>query len=102
MTTAAAIRVLDFDGSPAHCSAFRAINEAWISELFVLEAHDVAVLADPRALAARGAHIFVAVDAADAADILGVVALLSPAAAGAGLELAKMGVAARARGRGVG
>ena len=97
------VRVLDFDGSDAHCAAFRDINLAWIREFFRVEPHDEAVLSDPRALAGAGAHIFVAVDAEDGATILGVCALLSPSACGArGYELAKMGVVAAARGRGVG
>jgi len=103
---------------PRFSGAFKRINLSWISELFRVEPHDEATLADPAALVRAGGHIFVAVtDAADAAAdddddddddarVLGVCALLSPAAAGeaagAGLELAKMGVRHSARGRGVG
>lgn len=93
------VRVVDFDGSPQHTAAFQTINAEWISELFTLEPHDVAVLADPPALVRAGGSIFVAVEGAT---VLGVCALLAPAAAGEGLELAKMGVRASARGRGVG
>ena len=105
---------------PRYAGAFRAINLAWISSLFRVEAHDEATLADPCALVAAGGHILVALAADDAAApaagaaaaavasdddarVLGVVSLLSPPAFGTvGLELAKMGVREFARGRGVG
>lgn len=100
-----------------YAGAFRAINLAWISSYFFVEDHDKRVLADPAALVAADGHILVAIAAAgdtratadettaedDDATVLGVLALLSPPAYGnVGLELAKMGVRASARGRGVG
>ena len=98
-----------------YAGAFRCINLAWIRAYFVVEEHDRRVLADPEALVAAGGHILIAVaaNAADAAvtalaedddtSVLGVLALLLPAAHGSvGMELAKMGVREGMRGKGVG
>lgn len=89
--------------STALAPAFRAINLAWISEFFVVEAPDLEVLDDPEgAVLAPGGRIWFAVeeDGAAADGAIGTCALL-PQADGS-FELAKMGVVKAAQGRGVG
>lgn len=103
--------------SPRYAGAFREINLAWISSLFVVEEHDKETLRDPSALIKAGGQIFIALDSpspppsedepqvdADDLSVLGVVALLRPCANGDpnGFEFAKMGVRENVRGRGVG
>lgn len=79
--------------------AFRDINAAWISAMFVLEPHDEEVLADPRRfIIDRGGVILFA--ATPAGEVIGAGALM-PTAPGA-YELTKMGVLAEARGAGAG
>ena len=99
-----AVEVVDF--APCDAVAFRELNEAWIKAHFVLEAHDIATLSDPSALVASGGRILVALDTSvSERRVLGVCALLQPPAdtsRGPGMELAKMGVAEDARGKGVG
>ena len=109
--------VVTFAGEPRYAAAFRAINLHWIETFFRVEPHDEATLSDPAALLAAGGHILLAVaaggeaaagvggggnDDGDDPRVLGVVALLRPAAHGEGMELAKMGVREGVRGRGVG
>lgn len=79
--------------------AFRAINAAWIADMFVLEPHDEHVLAHPReAIVDKGGVIlFVAVPEHG---VVGTGALM-PLAPGV-VELTKMGVRAEARGAKVG
>ena len=86
--------------SPALASAFKRINEEWISEYFVLEAADRKSLDDPvsNIIGPGGAIIFVRDSASQ--EVLGTCALVNH---GGGLgELAKMGVIRAARGRGAG
>ena len=79
--------------------AFRAINAAWIAEMFVLEPHDEHVLSHPReAIVDRGgAILFVA---KPDGEVLGTGALM-PTGPGA-VELTKMGVRPEAQGSGAG
>ena len=79
--------------------AFRAINAAWIADMFVLEPHDEHVLSHPReAIVDRGGIILFAATPEGA--VVGTGALM-PTAPGA-FELTKMGVLAAARGTGAG
>jgi putative acetyltransferase len=82
----------------ADARAFRALNEAWITAHFVIEAADERVLSDPRGqIVDRGGEVLLA-RAGDR--ILGCVALIPE---GDGVwELAKMAVDATLRGRGTG
>ncbi|HVE79308.1 MAG TPA: GNAT family N-acetyltransferase [Gemmatimonadaceae bacterium] len=90
------VHIRDF--AAPHAAAFRALNLAWISEHFAVEAEDLRVLDDPEGeILARGGHILVA---EDTNAVLGVCALI--ATDDGALELAKMAVAAEARGRGIG
>jgi len=91
------MRILPY--TDALAPAFRAINEAWIADMFVLEPHDARVLAHPReCIVDRGGTILFA--ATDAGEVIGAGALM-PTGPGA-VELTKMGVLAAARGTGAG
>ncbi len=83
---------------PRHAEAWRSLNEAWISTLFVLEPKDREVLNDPQGkVIDRGGEIFIAeLDG----EPVGCAALL-PLEDG-GYELAKMTVSEAARGTGLG
>ena len=91
-----AVRVVDF--RPEHAAAFRSLNLEWIRTHFVVEPADERQLEHPRVtIIDAGGHILVALDGTE---VVGVCALV-PHGEGC-LELAKMAVAPRARGRGVG
>ena len=78
---------------------FRAINAAWIEDMFVMEPHDSHVLSHPReAIIDRGGIILFAAGCDSA--IIGTGALM-PSDPGA-VELTKMGVLPAARGTGAG
>jgi putative acetyltransferase len=79
-------------------SAFRTLNEEWISKLFVMEPHDFELLDDPEGeVLAKGGHIFFVDQDGEA---VGCVALI---AMGDGLyEVSKMAVSPALRGMGVG
>ena len=104
-----AFHIIPFSTSnPRHAAAFRAINESWITHHFVLEPCDVAALSAPQAILHAGGAIFLAVAPGEEGAIIGAVALCGAPAhpdadpTHAGMELAKMGVLAAARGGGVG
>ena len=91
------MRIVDFE--PRHASAWRTLNEAWISKHFTVEPADEAVLADPVGeVIAPGGHIFMAEDA-DGRPI-GCVGL--KAMESGGFEVIKMTVSEAARGTGLG
>src|SRR5258708_1958141 len=74
---------------PEHAEAFRALNEAWISKYFTIEAKDREVLDDPHGkIVAKGGRIFMAFKDAEP---VGCVALIRMA--DGGYEVAKMTVA---------
>lgn len=90
---------IDSIRSPADAAAFAALNEAWISAHFTLEAKDRETLADPFGVyVAPGGDVLLARDADGA--VLGCVAL-EPAPAGV-FELSKMAVDPAAQGQGLG
>lgn len=79
-------------------TAFRALNEEWITRYFSLEAKDREILNDPvHSILLKGGHIFMAYAAAEA---VGCVALI-PMQDGV-YELSKMAVSPHLRGRGIG
>jgi putative acetyltransferase len=79
-------------------SAFRTLNEEWITRYFALEEKDVEMLGDPEnSILRKGGHILMVY--ADAEPI-GCAALI-PMGAGV-FELSKMAVSPRFRGRGIG
>jgi GNAT superfamily N-acetyltransferase len=82
---------------PSDAPAFKALNEAWISRHFALEAKDREVLDDPQGqILAKGGAVLVADDGSAP---IGCCALLKT---GEGFELAKMAVDPAHQGRGVG
>lgn len=85
--------------TPTDLTAFREINEDWISRLFTLTDEDRRLLADPIVQIVRpGGDVLIAHDASGEA--VGCVALVSY---GDGIfELAKMGVTQSAQGAGIG
>jgi putative acetyltransferase len=84
--------------APEQAAAFRALNEAWISKYFVIEATDREVLDDPQGkIVALGGRIFMALKEGRA---VGCAALLKMA--DGGYEVAKMTVAEEMRGSGLG
>jgi putative acetyltransferase len=79
-------------------TAFRVLNEEWITRHFALEAKDVETLGDPtNAILRKGGHIFMVY--ADAEPV-GCVALI-PVGDGA-YELSKMAISPHLRGHGLG
>jgi N-acetylglutamate synthase-like GNAT family acetyltransferase len=90
------VQVRDFRSGDEE--AFRSLNEAWISQLFALEAKDIQVLREPqRYILDLGGRIYVACRGGES---VGCCALLKEE--DGAYELGKMGVAERERGRGVG
>jgi GNAT superfamily N-acetyltransferase len=79
-------------------TAFRTLNEEWITRYFTLEAKDREILNDPvHTILLKGGHIFMAYAGAEA---VGCVALI-PMRDGI-YELSKMAVSPHLRGRGIG
>ena len=79
-------------------TAFRTLNEEWITRYFTLEAKDRETLNDPvHSILLKGGHIFMGYAAAEA---VGCVALI-PMRDGV-CELSKMAVSPHLRGRGIG
>jgi predicted N-acetyltransferase YhbS len=79
-------------------TAFRTLNEEWITRHFSLEPKDREILNDPvNSILRKGGHIFMAHAGAEA---VGCVALI-PMRAGV-YELSKMAVSPQLRGRGIG
>src|SRR6185369_2109559 len=90
------MEIVEFE--PQHAAAFKALNEAWISKYFVLEAKDREVLDDPQGKILKpGGRIFMAIQDGQA---VGCVALLKMA--DGGYEVAKMTVSETLRGSGLG
>lgn len=79
-------------------TAFRVLNEEWITRYFVLEEKDREILADPEAaILGKGGYIFIVYAEGTA---VGCIALI-PMGRGV-YELSKMAVAPSFRGRGIG
>ena len=83
---------------PELAGAFKALNEAWITQYFVLEAKDREVLDDPQAkIIDRGGQILFLMDGDEAAGCCALMAM-----ADGGFEVAKMAVAEAHKGKGYG
>ncbi|HEX3886848.1 MAG TPA: GNAT family N-acetyltransferase [Phenylobacterium sp.] len=90
------MQIVEF--APEHGPAFRALNEAWITKYFAIEAKDREVLNDPQGeIVAKGGRIFMAFKDGEA---VGCVALIRMA--DGGYEVAKMTVKETLRGSGLG
>ena len=82
----------------ADTDAFRALNEAWIIQLFAMEPQDYVVLADPdKYILQKGGHVFVGVDE----DRVIACCALLPRESEC-FELGKMAVDEARRGSGIG
>ena len=83
---------------PGLAGAFKALNEAWITQYFAIEAKDREVLDDPQAkIIDRGGRILFLMKAGE---VVGCCALM--AMADGGFEVAKMAVAEPHKGKGYG
>ena len=83
---------------PELAGAFKALNEAWITRYFAIEAKDREVLDDPQGkIIERGGRILFLVEGDE---VVGCCALL--AMADGGFEVAKMAVAEPHKGKGLG
>jgi GNAT superfamily N-acetyltransferase len=92
------IQIREFQ--PGDEIAFRALNEAWITTSFKLEDEDVVTLGDPQHhILDAGGHIYFAVHP-QTGEVLGCCALL--AMENGCFEVAKMAIAERYRGQGLG
>ena len=90
------MRYIDFQ--PEHAAAFKALNVAWISKLFAVEAKDLEVLDAPIAkVIDRGGHIIMAMDGDEAVGCCALMLL-----ADGGFEVGKMAVADSHKGQGIG
>jgi N-acetylglutamate synthase-like GNAT family acetyltransferase len=90
------MEIVDF--RPEHAAAFKALNEAWISQSFALEAKDREVLEDPLGqIVAKGGRIFMALLDGRAVGCAALIAMPD-----GGYEVAKMTVAEDLRGSGLG
>ncbi len=70
----ASMRYIDFQ--PEHAAAFKALNVAWISKLFAVEAKDLEVLDAPVAkIIDAGGHIVMAVDGEEAVGCCALILL---------------------------
>ncbi|MDR1997914.1 MAG: GNAT family N-acetyltransferase [Candidatus Margulisbacteria bacterium] len=92
------VEIVDFQTE--YQPAFKALNEEWIAAYFELEPEDYPALNDPQGhILAKGGKILVAI--LDGAPV-GVCALIKLSGSPYDYELAKMAVAPRAQGQGVG
>jgi ubiquinone/menaquinone biosynthesis C-methylase UbiE/GNAT superfamily N-acetyltransferase len=92
------VRIVDY--TPQYAQDFKALNEAWISQYFVMEESDRKALSHPQEYYLdKGGHIFVALDGDDP---VGVCALLKMEDPKYQYELSKMAVAPKAQGKRVG
>ena len=90
------MRYIDFQ--PEHAAAFKALNVAWISKLFAVEAKDLEVLDAPVArVIDQDGHIVMAMDGDEAVGCCAMLLL-----ADGGFEIGKMAVADSHKGRGIG
>jgi len=96
MSDGVGVQIVPFE--PRFGAAFKGLNEEWITRFFVLEPADRKVLDAPEAnIIAVGGHILIALLGAD---VVGTCALLKVDTES--YELAKMAVAPRAQGKGIG
>ncbi|MEM9931741.1 MAG: bifunctional helix-turn-helix transcriptional regulator/GNAT family N-acetyltransferase [Bacteroidota bacterium] len=93
------VRIIPYDSSK-HKQAWHDINEAWISQYFIMEEVDHAVLRDPEGyLINTGGHILMAEFEGQAVGACGLLKMDHPEY---DFELTKMGVTPQAQGLGIG
>jgi ribosomal protein S18 acetylase RimI-like enzyme len=92
------VQIVDY--SPQYKSAFKALNEEWISTWFKMEANDYKSLDNPEGyILEKGGHIFVALYNNEP---VGVCALIKMDDPDYDYELAKMAVSPKAQGKSIG
>lgn len=92
------IQIVDYNVT--YRTAFKSLNEAWITKYFEMEPEDYRMLDHPEeTIIAKGGHIFVALFDTEP---VGVCALTKLEKAPYDYELVKMGVAPKAQGKGIG
>src|SRR5579863_8281379 len=97
-TRPAAVDIRSFRPGSPDATAFRSLNEEWITRFFTMEAKDFEILGDPeRSILKHGGHIYMAYLESEA---VGCVALESMG--GDVYELSKMAVTPNLRGQGLG
>ena len=92
------IKIVDFN--PSHQSAFKALNEEWITTYFVMEEADFKALDHPQEYIIDGGG-YIAIALLDNEPV-GTCALMKMDNEQFDYELAKMGVSPKAQGLGVG
>lgn len=95
------VEIVEFSAEdPSHASAFKELNEAWITTLFRIEDKDREVLQRPQEkILDKGGRIFIATVRSE---VVGCAALVRMDDEGASLEVAKMTVKEGCRGLGIG
>ena len=90
------VQIVDY--TPAYAADFRAINEEWIQQFFVMEPADYQALDHPQTyILDRGGYIFVALLDGQAVGVVAMIKMENDS-----YELAKMGVRPTAQGHGIG
>jgi GNAT superfamily N-acetyltransferase len=92
------VRIVDY--TPQYQKAFRALNEAWISKYFIMEAADYKALDHPQSyILDKGGHILIALIDDEP---VGTCALIKMDDPEYDFELAKMAVSPKEQGRSIG
>lgn len=91
------VKIVEFDSK--YKTAFKELNQEWISEYFEMEESDYKTLDNPEAIINNGGKIFVALYSDEP---LGVCALLKLDDPDYDFELVKMAVSPRAQGKSIG
>ncbi|MDE7305632.1 MAG: bifunctional helix-turn-helix transcriptional regulator/GNAT family N-acetyltransferase [Alistipes sp.] len=92
------VRIIPYE--PCHRSAFRALNEQWITQHWQLEAHDIECLDQPQeSIIDKGGDIFVALYKDKPVGVCALCKMDDPAY---DYELAKLAVSPDAQGKGIG
>jgi GNAT superfamily N-acetyltransferase len=92
------IRIVDFE--PQYAEAFKALNKAWISKYFKMEAADFKALDHfQESILDKGGHILVALLEEEPVGVLALIKMDDPVYH---YELAKMAVSPQAQGHGIG
>jgi len=90
------MEIVDFH--PDHAAAFKALNVAWISRYFVVEAKDLEMLDDPAGkIVAPGGRVLIALEGGEPVGCCALIAMQ-----GGGFEVAKMAVNDAYKGQGLG
>lgn len=84
---------------PKYQTAFKTLNEEWISKYFVMEVADYKIIDDPQSVLREGGTILVALADNEPVGVCALIKMDDPAY---DFELAKMAVSPKAQGKGIG